>query len=506
MAFDGSHGQFGMIPSPSMNRMPIARVIIDNFQANVIKLCYDGRVNTIGLGGNVSDSFITSISLDDPISAILLYGGENSEGQAKVLEKYRISLFAFTASTSTELEKILVFVKNSKWWNHMAQFYAFDSPAGEIGCGEAFGFLWTAWRMNILGAKFICHDETEGPLIYAFNPFSQEAPAPWKVEPTRSNINNHSWTLLVREFHSNVNICETIDFDQTRDTSGFELRLTMLLKHKVEPAKPGQYTKLKFGNKILNTIARYMNVSFKMVYNQLNESSGDTVGNSLLQDLTDGRSDVVFHVMPFTSVSETIRNYPILNMHIFAVTHYTSFQTQWRKVISAIDGFSRIGLCVVIVVNIIFLKYAFRQTLVIAILNSLRIICNSCFTDLPNRVGPRIYLTCLFGFALTMQALYQGQLSATLTKRVRYPNVNNAEDLINSDHVFYGRFQYGTIFNDPIYGGRFVGIDDSSNKCLDYILENSSVACVGLRHWLVHDAIEGKLHMSKNSIGEILVM
>lgn len=469
-------------------------------------MCYGHRVDGIGVAGNVSDSFIASISSADPISTILLNGAAGkavANGVKSKMRPHKLHIFAVAASSSMELEEILIRVKNSRWWNHMAQFYIFDSSPKAIGCGEASKFLWTAWTMDILGAKFICNPRVEEPVAYTFNPYTRDAPAPWKIERTQKGARDHPWTLFVRKFDENLQICDNIDFDQTRDVGRYVARMT---SSECQPNSndTNGITKYKLHYKILWTYARYIKLRFEMVCHSKNESVGfvDNEGkvHGPLKDLTEGRSEIMPYPRPLEDMKHLDGAYPTIYARFFAVTQYTSYRTQWRKVITAIDRPARIALCVVILLNVIFLKYILRQSFLIAILNTFRIICNSCLPKLPDTVGPRIYLACLFCFVVTIQALYQGQLSGALAQHVRYPNINNRRDLILSRHKIYGYHEDSAIFDTEIFQGRFVAKRFRSRKCTDYVLADPSIACVGFRDLLINDTIESKLHMSTNSV------
>ncbi|XP_043286567.1 uncharacterized protein [Venturia canescens] len=198
--------------------------------AKVITNCYSERVKEIGLVGTFSDSFFTTIASGDyPFSTVLLNDDTDDRspqnGEVPLMLRYKLQLFAVAVTSSSELKETLVRISNSRWWNQMAKFYIFDS-GNKVRCSEAFGVLWTAWEMDILGAKFICNDDKKGPLIYMFNPYTNNAGDDWKLERIYDGVNNHPWALFVRKCHANVNICQNIDFDQTRNPGGYEFRVT----------------------------------------------------------------------------------------------------------------------------------------------------------------------------------------------------------------------------------------------------------------------------------------
>lgn len=475
----------------------------------MIKLCYGERVKTIGLVENISDSFFASVSSGDPISAVMLDMNEKGieSGAVSSLSRYKLEILVITATSSLQFETIVVGIKKSRWWNHMAQLLIFD-PSGKVQCSEAYDFLWIAWTMDVLGAKFICNREDDELLIYRFNPYTESAPSPWKVQRIYKGVNNHPWALLVRKFQANVEICENMDFDPTKDCGGYKIRMTMSAAHKLrKQSKTNRFSKIPITDKFLSLMSEHMKVTFNFSHCPLNETLGFVdekgEGHGMLANLINGRSDMLYRISIRPSMTGVPWCYPNWIERYFAVTQHTGYPSQLEKIISAIDLNSRIGLCLVIFVNVIFFKYAMHQSFMIAVLNALRLICNSCMPRLPNELGPRINLACFLFFIVIIQALFQGQLSALLTKHVRYPNINNWQDLINSDYIVFTRFNVSGFFNDPAFKGRHVEINEYTDKCTDYVSKNSSIACVSSEENVIAGAIDSKLHMSRNSMLEI---
>ena len=107
----------------------------------------------------------------------------------------------------------------------MASVLIIDSPTPlHHGCSRVFEILSTAWKMNLLHAKFLCHHESKSSLIYSYNPYTDQAPLPWQLEKTYRIKNKHPWTLLVRQYQESEEICKDLDFDKTKDLGGYEIR------------------------------------------------------------------------------------------------------------------------------------------------------------------------------------------------------------------------------------------------------------------------------------------
>ncbi|XP_043282301.1 uncharacterized protein [Venturia canescens] len=487
--------------------MPVQQKSSDlgSITAKVLKSCYEERLNVIGLAGQISDSFISSISSGDPLSIVLLNSEKESVESEKVSRwsRHKLQVFAVMVPSSLELERALVHIKQSRWWNHMAQFYIIDSTDGEIGCSGAFEFLWRAWTTNILGAKFVCNDGVKGPFIYAFNPYTKSAPSPWRFTKSYKGVNDHPWALFKRKFNNNENICKNIDFDQTRNAGGYEVRYAMS-QHEMPPKGSKATTFVRFAaiDKYLHMMSHYMNISLKTLLYSRGESLGfldnEGKGHGMLSDLTNGRADLISRYIAQQSIPELPATYPIVYGKYFAVTQNTAYISQWHKIVSILDVYSRIGLLVVCILTVMFLRYALGQSFMIAILNIWRLICNSCLTKLPNNLGPRIYLACLLIFVVVLQGVYQGKWAALMTRQIRYPNINNKRDLIDSDYVIYGRINDSLVFSNPAFNNRYVGINYDNESCIDYLLQNSSIACVSGRSYLLKSVIKLKLHMSHN--------
>ena len=171
---------------------------------------------------------------------------------------------------------------------------------------------------------------------------------------------------------------------------------------------------------------------------------------------------------------------------------------QLTKIVHVIDSSSRIGVALVSLTTFMFLKFFLRQPLMTAILNIIRIACNTSVPKLPISNGPRIYLACVFFFALTIVSIYQGKLAALLTKHVPLPNINSFDDLADSDRMIYGSSYLTSFFTDSAFDGRLVVIDKL--QCSSYLLKDFSGVCVNDRSYLLSLALKLNLYVSNEDI------
>ena len=99
----------------------------------------------------------------------------------------------------------------------MASFLIVDSRTPlDQGCDEAYQILATAWKMNPLHAKFICHHKIKGPFIYSYNHYTNQAPISWQLEKTYTIKNEHPWTLSVQSYKESQEVCNDLNFDKKR--------------------------------------------------------------------------------------------------------------------------------------------------------------------------------------------------------------------------------------------------------------------------------------------------
>ena len=192
--------------------------------------CYEHQPCTVGVAGP-SVEIISSIQAHESCSIIFINNASRAVPKNSLddpASRQKLQTFLVSTSTVTKLERILQNLKTSQWWNHMASFLIIDRPKLlEQGCSKAFRILSTAWKMNLLNAKFICHHESKGPLIYSYNPYTNQAPIPWQIEKTYRIKNEHPWTLLVRSYQDSQEICKDLDFDQTKDLGGYQIRASI---------------------------------------------------------------------------------------------------------------------------------------------------------------------------------------------------------------------------------------------------------------------------------------
>ena len=410
--------------------------------------------------------------------------------------RHKLQTFLLSVSSVAKLEKILKHLKTTKWWNHMASFLIIDSPAPfDQGCSEAFNILSTAWEMNLLHAKFICYHESKGPLIYSYNPYTDQATIRWQVEKTYKINDTHPWTLLFRKYQDSQEICKDLDFDQTKDLGGYEVQSSFYRSNI-------SYSSSVNGESInhsIDLIARYMfralNATPKMFANQsLQEHFNMT---------SSGFTSIFLNPWYQQNNFNSSMTYPLAHSGLATITQRRGYLSQIGKLLRVIDHASRYAVVIVCFVTFVFFRFFLRQSVTSAFLSIVRLTCNSAVPNVPNNVAARIYLSGLFLFLVTMQAIYQGQLASLLTKPVVLPDVETFKDLENFKYTVYSSSFFISYFKKLAFRERVVELE--SFDCVKYVLEDDAAACLHDRIFHIDSAYKFHLHLSKTMIPMFIV-
>ena len=468
-------------------------------QIKLCKTCYKTGVQTVGLAGS-SAEILSSLWSDEPQAVIFIDDPPRpttTPGPGTRETRYKLQNFVITASSIRRLERTLLDLKASPWWNHMASFLIIDESLPlDQGCSNAFKILSITWKMNILHAKVVSHHESKGPLIYSYNPYTIQAPLPWELVKTYRVDTKHPWTLLVQGYEDNQEICKTLDFDKTKDLGGYETRLS---SYSVTRLKNWSDTNLK------STSSPHA-IPLHYIFRKLNSAVKIFVESpkSIYNLTTSGFIDISLNAWYQQNNFNTSMTYPHGSSGLVSITQHRGHLSQIGKLLHVLDKSSRIAVVIVGLVTFVFFKFFIQQSVTSASLNIVRLICNTAVPNLPNNVAMRIYLSGLFAFCVTLQGIYQGQLASLLTKQVNLRNVETLEDLENFNYTIYGHKDMTSYLEILNFSGRIVALDDFF--CEKFVLDDAGAACVRGRSLLVDIAKKHNLHISRNYLLEMYLV
>ena len=463
---------------------------LTGFQVKLFESCYSYHYSAVGIVGP-SAEIISSLHSHENYTIILIDNA--SKAVPKILldnhtSGYKLQTFLIPISTVRELNVNLQYLKTLQWWNHMASFLIIDnSTSSAQDCSRAFKILLTAWTMNLLHAKFICHHESKGILIYSYNPYTSKAPIPWQLQPSPGIREKHPWTLFVCSYQKSQEICKALDFDQTKDLGGYKIHVGSDSFHDKNSSRFKIRILPLSNRRILHHMIPALNSTFKLFLNKNFAKllkmtySGDI--DIMIRSYWNPRS---FTIYPMT--------YPQERTELAVITQHRGYLSQIEKLLHVVDRSSRYAVVIACFITFVFFKFFLQQSITTAFLSIVRLICNAAVPNLPNNLATRIYLSGLFICVITLQGIYQGKLASLLTKPVALPNVETFEDLENFNYTIYGYKKYISNFKNANYSGSLVPLSDIS--CVNYVLRNDSVACLRKREMLHEISNKYDLHLS----------
>ena len=463
------------------------------------KNCYDNEVPTVVLAGS-SNEIVSSFWSDEPRAVILINNASRATTTPRPgtrEARYKLRNFVVTASSIPRLKQTIQNLKIFPWWNHMSSFLIIDeSSPRDQDCSNAFKILSTGWKMNLLHAKLICHHESKGPLIYSYNPYTNQAPLPWQLVKTYRIKNNHPWTLLIRGYQDNQEICKNLDFDKTKDLGGYETRLSSFsVRHDKNWTETNLESISSVNGIILHYIFRTLNSTVKIFV----ESP-----KSIFNLTCNGFADMSLDAWSQQNDVNTAMTYPCESSGLVIMTQQRGHLSQIGKLLRVLDISSRYAVVTVFFVTFVFFRLFLRQSVTSAILNIVRLICNTAVPNLPINVAMRIYLTGLFIFSFTLQGIHQGKLASLLTKQVNLRNVDTLEDLEKLNYTIYSYKKFARNLEAFNLSGEILSLEDFF--CEKYVLEEATAACVSERSALVNIAKKYDLHLSSNYLMKFFVV
>lgn len=400
--------------------------------------------------------------------------------------RHELQVFIVGASSWNQLSIIVqAIIKPSIWWNHMASFFVLDrSP----GCTNYGYFLLGAWYLGILNAKVMCSSDHYRGSIFNYNPFTDRAPGSWQKSHIWRGKNNHPFTLFVWDYREDDAICEDLDFPKTNDFGGHEIAVegytgNFNIRMKSWSGLSKHYAERE---RILQIIHRSMNVTPKF--------------SNLIRKTMPPDAEMNIRYAPL-GMSRLAITYPYQQVGLVIVTKFRGHKSQLDKILSVTDVDSRIGIVIVYLITLVFLKFFVHQGLALAMLNLVRMTCDTGLSNLSDCNASRMFLTGLLFFVVTIQGIYQGNLASLLTNKIPIRNVNSLKDLVN----FGYKTIYGLDYTDHYIvhselKERFIMVGDSG-ECIESAANDTSAACIIAAEGIIYDFVRRNgLHMSSQFV------
>lgn len=411
---------------------------------------------------------------------------------------YRLEVFVILST----LERFMPFITKlirSMWFNQYAKYFIMSPiPEKKTRYRDIANILCRAYEAGLLNAQYIDFDYYMNLVVVDFNPYMAKAPQQWK---SSGYLNLYQPFYLFRlPYQKDEHTCEALDFVKTKDLGGtpFEILATNDW-HFCQLMKNCTKTGRDYGNPtvvdeifplrlqwLVDNIRMALNASVTIKKWQMN------IGNNYDISLT---PSVVseYNVIVDTS----IMMYTFDQVEIFVTTKHTAHVSQLEKILSVVDEPSRIGMYAVYLITFLFFKFFLRQAVMPAVLNLVRLTCNTGLLNLPNKLAPTIYLACLFMLVINFQAIFTGNLASLLTQTIAYPHVNTKEDIAKLGYTVYAsHMYYNSLAADPTIDRHVVRLS-KLETCIDYLLRDSLAACPGTDLDVIRSATLYNFHVSR---------
>ncbi|XP_043253359.1 uncharacterized protein LOC122397925 [Colletes gigas] len=396
---------------------------------------------------------------------------------------WKIKRFVVIASSQPLLRLLLQRIRDSTWSNHNGYHVLIDRKTEDRGCLNAHSFLATAWEYDLLSTVFLCIDPDEGLAIYAYNPYSDDAPGIWKQAGRFKGPRGHPWVLLKTKYHDDPRMCEGLTFDRTSNLNGYVVRLNAIPFEPhldVHPDKPGLDMFAGDNSEIVKILFGKLNATVDvLVYNGTESDLGGVGpdGNmmGLLADVGTGKVDMGMNARSFHAMWKVAHTFPHGQDGLCVLTQNLGEISEVGKIVSFMSPSVILGKATVSLITLMVL--AKHEGFLRAFLNVARLLTYVAMHRLPQQTAYRIFFSTVFLVFIIICPLLQSHWAALLTVPVPRPNIMTLEDLKESNYQIYGPIYHMEQIHDSVLRSRFHGV--SNDQCKERVLGSRNVACLG---------------------------
>lgn len=467
--------------------------------------CNEDLGNAVGVGGDPDGFFVKTLRTKFLIPIVLFDGPKTIEYQPPSSQLYKLNSIVIAADSTNRLIDAVYTIMNTIFWNHSANFLIVDAATDPSKLqNRANKVFIVAQYLQLLDVQFVSlHSSTE-VIIYNVNPFVRDAPKVWNIV---LDLKTKMGTVHIfsRVYQQRGDTCRDMHFEKTTNVGGYPITFGIsvdpaFLRDNSFPGLQEYYDKLSLTEKrLLDDSRRHYNWLIDNIVRPINASA-------VIVESSNENTEFNLHPLLLSdepkSIAEEIQMIilPLSQMPSIAVTNYTDHKSQLTKILTVIDGSSRIGVAIVYVITFLFFKFFLDETTAPALLNLVRLTCGAGLTRLPRNVAPTIYLACLLMFVVTLQGVFTGNLATLLTSTISYPNVETVGDIARLGYKAYvPKDTLLSLVGNPVVEGHLVEIP-LEESCEKYLLTEPLVACILPINRAVTFAMERPMHLSREAI------
>lgn len=482
---------------------------LDRFQVDIVMTCYENPIEAVGVIGDSDGAILKTLRSDHLIPTVLVNDPASNVLYSSPAKLYRLHAFIVVADSAHRFARLLDTLGSTVWGNDVGNILVVDvGPNSELH-RRITAYMHKAFYSGYLKVQVVSLDEAADVWIYDCNPFTRKAPEVWNFQfEQKTETDKRPMNLFARSYQKGSKTCQDLHFEKTTNVGGYPIEFSIMApSHLVDLENllvvatlsnitPTTRKLLKFSLDrnmwVIDNIVLAINASAVVTYNTT------VFGSISMKPHIFGDNQERFE----TSTDSMIM--PFIQIPLIAVTNHTGHKSQLKKILSVIDTPSQIGNSIVYLLTFIFFKFCLGQAVTPALLNLVRLTCNSGLTRLPRNLAPSIYLAGLLMYVVTLQGIYTGNLATLLTSTIPYPNVETKLDIPKLGYTVYiPKGVNVKLSADPILEEHITEVPPTA-QCEQY-LRKPLAACVMDRNRAAHMASKWKLHASRESIKDVYI-
>ncbi|KAG8038233.1 hypothetical protein G9C98_006560 [Cotesia typhae] len=474
-------------------------------QGQFFKSCYSDRLNPIVITTNLID-IIDELRVEDIKFSVMTI---DRDFKAKNIQIFipAYPLYIVSTDSTDQLQGLLNELKSTPTWNIVSIFFFIEAEGNY--CQNASQVLQLLWKFDLLSSFYFCIEPNNEIMLYTYNPYTNRAPDSWTEVNTNDKLNNR-WTLYKQLYIPNdKEVCQSLNYDKTKVLDGYEVKAasdTMSWEH---ITRNETYNVSSFEESLMNTDKTLMknlflalNVTPRISYDDTGIYANNTA-TGYIKLLINASHDIGVssqHRATALGVVDRI-NLPYQNGY-FILSKYRPFEIPAEEVTDFNDSRPAVALFVaVLVVTFITIVLNTENDYAHAALDIFRMVLGAEILTQFQRLSIKICYVASFLMILFISPAIQGKISSYLSTPDQR-NIESLKDVYDQKYnLYFSSFYLPYILDMNLW----VDLSDrnflhptysAAWGCSQFVLNDSSAACLAYSELQVADALKYKLHVT----------
>ncbi|XP_044588911.1 uncharacterized protein LOC123268094 [Cotesia glomerata] len=472
----------------------------------LFKSCYSDRLNPVVITTNLID-IIDELRVEDINFSVMTI---DRDFKAKDIQIFipAYPLYIVSTDSTDQLQGLLKELKSTPIWNIVSIFFFIE--AGGNYCQNASQVLQLLWKFDLLSSFYFCIEPNNDIMLYTYNPYTNRAPDSW-TEVNTNDKPDSQWTLYKQLYlPHDKGVCQNLSYDKTKVLGGYEIKAASDSMSWEHITRNETYNISSFEETLMNsdkifmvTLFSALNVTPKITYDFEGKYENNTV-KGFLKLLVNATHDISTSVRNRQNAIGVVDR---INLHyqngLLILTQYRPFEIPAEEVADFYDIHRAAALFLgVLVVTFVTIVLNTDNDYAQAALDILRMVVGAGILSPLQRVSMKICFAVSFLIIFFINPAVQGKITSYLST----PDQRNVESFKD---VFDQKYNlYFSPFYEPDIRDLNLWVNSSDKKyfqpresvfwgCSQYVLNNSSNACLTYSELQVADALKHKLHVTK---------